>query len=104
MREKLLSDEQIASFKAEAPGSKEGEKFVFNASFGPQTLSAADKRKFSRSGEVPYRITVGYDERRTVKDRVVSRTASGRINFYVLDAEGNIVAMDAMTSEKMCPT
>ncbi len=103
-REGVLTEEQIDAFQTSVEGSRRDVRFTFSAAFGPRRLNDRDRRRYSSSGAVPFHITANYNEERTSGRRVLRRTASGRVNFYVLDAEGTIVARSAMPSDRMCPT
>lgn len=104
-RDAQLSAEQIQSFKTELPGSRNNAKLVFRASFGPRDLEPAERRRHSRFGKIPFRLTANYSLLKTDRsNRVLSQTQTGRIEMYILDANGTMVAREAMSSEKMCPT
>ncbi len=93
-----LADKQIEGFLTETEGRREDEKIVFSAFFSPRRLSPQEQRRYSRSGKIPFQILADYQEHRTDRNnRVSRRRLSGRVNFYVLDADGN-VALDRQSS------
>jgi hypothetical protein len=99
----ILTDEQIAALKIERSDDK-GRKYVFHGGMGLRTLTDQEKKRYRKSGEVPFRITMELLEVKEVKGRQVGERQQGTARFYVLDSEGSVVAKGTESLAKMCPS
>lgn len=99
-----LSEEEIAGLKTETVDEKSGAKLQLSATFFQRPLhpekDGAEIRKYSKSGKIPVRILVTlYEIRDGNKKRM-----DGRCHFYILDAQGKLLAKRTMSLEEMCPS
>jgi len=99
----ILTEEQIAALKIERSDDK-GRKYVFHGGMGLRTLTDQEKKKYVKSGEVPFRITMELLEVKEVKGKLVGERQQGTARFYVLDSEGSVVASGTESLAKMCPS
>lgn len=99
-----LSEEEVEKLKTSWTDEKTGKQYLFNASFGARKLDAKQKKKYKKSGKVPYRITASLYEHKESKGKKLSKRLKGTGRFYVLDSEGKVVLKKSMSLAKLCPS
>lgn len=100
-----LSDAQIEKLVAEYtdPGNKKIYSIMVSASRA--TIPAADKKKYEKSGKVPFRVICQVVERKDENDTKPKLYTSSSANFYLLDADGKTaVNKQTVSLGKMCPS
>jgi len=98
-----LSDEEIAALKETWTDGKRSLRV--SVTFVKDSVRARkEASRFSRSGEVPVRITAALYDARPNGGRTVTRRARGTCKMYVLDEEGRLVFKASEKLDKMCPT
>lgn len=98
----ILTTEQVDAFVRERVDA-EGNVAHFGATFRQVTkLSAEAIQKFRSSETIPFQITAWVDLHSQSGKRI--GRAEGDFNFYVLDADGNVVVTAKSSSKQMCPT
>ena len=99
-----LSDEAIAALKTEVE-VRPGERLVFAGAFGPQRLTAQDLRRLRPDSPIPYRITADFFAvNQRAGGRSSRRRVSTRVQFYLLDAQGNVLLHRSEPIASLCPT
>jgi len=105
-----LSKDEIAKLQEqwfeERNGEKTGKSLRFSARVdSPPRMDARTKRKYARSGKVPYRIYADlFQVKMHENKRSVSRVSKA-CKFYLLDSEGNLVLKKkSIPLLKLCPT
>ena len=99
-----LTEEQIASLKTSAE-SRSGERLSFTGAFGPRRLDERERRRLRPDSPVAFRITADFTEGRQRPDgRWSRRRLPSRVQFYVLDAEGNVLLNRSESVASLCPT
>lgn len=99
-----LTEEQIASMKTEWTDEKSNVKVHFSARFGAATVPAELKKKYSKSGKIPIRITCDLVESREVAGKPVAKRLGGSAHLYIKDSDGKVVLKKTVPLEKMCPS
>jgi hypothetical protein len=101
----ILSQEDIAAFKTEMPGSVQAETLKFSASFRQVTqMAERDRRRHAEAGTIPFHITADFVAERVANGRTLRQRQRGVVRMYVQDADGKVVASQSMQVERMCPT
>jgi hypothetical protein len=88
----LLTDEQVAALKMAF--EEEGRKVQLTAALKDAWAGLSDNQteRLQKAGKVPYRVTASLIELRNKGDSVVKQTLLGKVSFYVVDAENNVIA------------
>ena len=95
--------EEIAAFKTESTEA-DGSRYVFYASFGPQSLSKKDAEKAARLGKIPFRVTCVFDKVKMISGKMRSVSMEGNGYIVVLDEQGEVVASKRENLAKLCPS
>ncbi len=99
-----LTEEQIAALKTEVE-VRPGTKFGFTGSFGNRRLNEQELRRLRPNSPVAYRITADFFEAQQGRgDRWTRRRIDTRVQFYLLDAEGNVLVYRTESIANLCPT
>lgn len=98
----LLTAEQIGAFVTQRSDA-EGNITRFSVTVEQvKRLTTEQTKKYTQSGTIPFRITA--DAYLFSKDGKRVRRVDGDIQFYVLDADGKVVATGQRSTKQMCPT
>jgi hypothetical protein len=107
-----LTEEEISEF-TKSWKSPKGEEFVFTAGIGPVTFKTkAEQEAALAKHTVPFRATCGITSMIKVEGATAvpgvkrrMKVTSGSAEFYILDADGNVV-LDRRTEtlRKLCPS
>lgn len=99
-----LTEEQIASLKTRDE-SRRGERLTFTGSFGLRRLDERERRRLRPDSPVAFRITADFTEgRQRPNGQWSRRRLPSRVQFYVLDAEGNVLLNRSEPVASLCPT
>jgi hypothetical protein len=99
-----LTDDQIASLVTETTDAKTGTKLQFSAGFGVRKVPDTEKRKYVKSGRVPFRITCALYEIRDVNGKPVMKRLSGKAHLNIMDSAGKVIKKESVSLDKMCPS
>jgi hypothetical protein len=100
----VLTDEQVKEMKVEEIDPKTKRGYVFQCSFGQASMTAAEKKKYSRSGKVPFRITCTLYQVRESHGKKQYRRQSGTCRFYLVAPDGEVILSKSASLSVMCPT
>lgn len=101
--EGVPTDAEIAAFKTQwtAP---DGKRYLLQAGFGLPSLNESDRRKYARSGKVPYRVTISLYELKEVRGRTLSQRLDGQGNLVILSEAGDVINKERESLGKLCPS
>jgi len=99
-----LTDEQIASLITEGTDEKMGTKLQFQASFGVRNLPANEKKKYIKSGKVPFRVTCSLYEIGNINGRQSMKRLNGKAHINITDSTGKVIEKKTVPLDKMCPS
>lgn len=103
----LPTEEDIKAFLTEyANPSRKGESIVFNATFEPQKLTPDLRRKYERTGKVPYRVIAELTCFKEIggEKRYVGRILEGSGSIVIMDEKGALVKRAKESVNSLCPS
>jgi hypothetical protein len=101
----LLSDEEIEGLLTEWTDDKGNKGYEFEATMRQvTTLSAKDKKKYAKSGEVPFIMYAYLYEFKISKGKKSYKRDSGSCKIYILDSENTVVVKKSVSLDKLCAT
>jgi hypothetical protein len=102
--EGLLSDAEIAALQTEWTDTKTGARASFQADFLVPAVSSEELDAFQKSGKVPFRITVQFQEIREENGGRITNPLTQTVTFYLLDADGRLLLKESASSCALCPS
>jgi hypothetical protein len=99
-----FSDKEIAAWVTSWEDTRSHRKYEFRSAFRPMRVEERDKRKYQKSGEIPFRITAELTELKESKGRILRKRATGTARIAILDIEGKKVISKSMSLAKLCPS
>ena len=98
----MLSEEELKNLSPTWTDEKSGDKRVMRAGFAQERVSPTQKKRYQRSGKIPFRIIADVTETQAGARR--GQRMSGSCKIYILDSENKCVDKKSTSLDSMCPT